>query len=146
SPGAYAIEPGRDVRVLDIIARAGGTTPSADLAKVKVYERGDVSDFREAPIGASGMLFEGGEGLNPQVSSGNIIYVPPADADNQVYILGEVRSPGAYAIAPRGDLPILDIIARAGGTTATADLAKVKVYERGDVTDFREAPIGASGM
>ncbi len=146
TPGAYPVEPGREARLLDIIARAGGTTESADLAAVKIYDRGDIASYREAPIGATGILFDGVAATNPVVQVGNIIYVPPSDADNQVFVLGEVRNPGAYAVAPGRQARLLDIIAQAGGTTASADLAAVKIYDRGNIKDYREAPIGARGV
>ncbi len=99
-------------------------------------------DYREAPIGAEGFLFEGEVADNPEVQIGNIVYVPPNDADNQIFVLGEVRNPGAYSAQPGRQVRLVDMIARAGGATDSADLAGVKVYERGNIQDYREAPIG----
>ena len=145
SPGVYPVA-GDGTGLLEAIAMAGGTTPAADLARVKVYDRGNIRDYREAPIGAEGVLFEGEAADNPEVAAGNIIYVPPLDRDLEVFILGEVRSPGAYPVEPGKRARLLDIIARAGGTTPAADLARVKVYDRGNIRDYREAPIGAEGV
>ena len=147
TPGVYPIA-GETIALLEAIALAGGTTPTADLAKVKVYDRGNIRDYKEAPIGVQGVLFEGEATENPAVTAGNIIYVPPSEAENEIYILGEVRAPGAYTLDPNPNRQarLLDIIARAGGTTPTADLAKVKVYDRGNIRDYKEAPIGAEGV
>ena len=84
----------------ELIARAGGTTPSADLARVRIYDGGDIRDFREAPIGARGVLFEGEVADNPVVAVGHIVYVPPLEADPEIFVLGEVRNPGAYPVEP----------------------------------------------
>src|SRR5690606_18753411 len=146
SPGAYPVQPGREVRLVDMIARAGGPTPSADLSGVKIYERGNVRDYREAPIGAEGFLFEGELAENPPVRVGNIIYVPPSGAAEQVFVLGAGRSPGAYPAQTGRDERQLGSTARGGGPTPSADLSGVRIYERGNVRDYREAPIGAKGF
>ena len=90
TPGVYPIA-GETIALLEAIALAGGTTPTADLAKVKVYDRGNIRDYKEAPIGVQGVLFEGEATENPAVTAGNIIYVPPSEAENEIYILGEVQ-------------------------------------------------------
>src|SRR5690606_22448215 len=143
-PGVYPVA-GQTVDLLEAIALAGGTTPMADLAKVKVYQRGNVRDYKEAPIGAEGVLFEGEAAENPPVAVGNIVYVPPLDAEREIFVLGEVRNPGAYPLEPGRQARLLELIARAGGTTPSADLARVRIYDGGDIRDFREAPIGARG-
>ncbi len=146
NPGAYPLEPGREPRLLELIARAGGTTPSADLARVRIYDGGDIRDFREAPIGARGVLFEGEVADNPVVAVGHIVYVPPLEADPEIFVLGEVRNPGAYPVEPGRQPRLMELIARAGGTTPQADLARVKIYDGGDIRDFREAPIGTGDV
>ena len=144
-PGVYPVA-GQTVDLLEAIALAGGTTPMADLAKVKVYQRGNVEDYKEAPIGAEGVLFEGEAAENPPVAVGNIVYVPPLDAEREIFVLGEVRNPGAYPLEPGREPRLLELIARAGGGAPSADLARVRIYDGGDIRDFREAPIGARGV
>src|SRR5690606_5267174 len=86
--------------------------------KVKVYQRGNVRDYKEAPIGAEGVLFEGEAAENPPVAVGNIVYVPPLDAEREIFVLGEVRNPGAYPLEPGRQARLLELIARAGGHDA----------------------------
>ena len=101
-----------------------------------MYAGGDVTDYHSAPIGAEGFLFEGELTQNPPVQVGNIVYVPPMDGGSQVFVLGEVRTPGAYPVEPGREVRLVELIACAGGTTPTADLAGVRIYARGDVTDY----------
>lgn len=146
SPGVYPMV-GGEIDLLELVALAGGPTTVADLDRVKVYDRANIRRFDEAPIGKGSLLFEGEALNNPSLVGGNIVYVPPAaEAYGEVFIIGEVRSPGAYPTLPGREVRLLDVVARAGGPTPTADLSGVTVYESGDVSDFRSAPIGASGI
>ena len=61
------------------------------------------------------------------------MYVPPMDGGNQVFVLGEVRTPGAYPVEAGREVTLIELIARAGGTTPTADLSGVRIYVWGDV-------------
>lgn len=53
----------------------------------------------------------------------------PASA-RRIYVLGEVRNPGAYQLPPGINSTIFDAIALAGGFTENADLTQVRVYRR----------------
>lgn len=48
----------------------------------------------------------------------------------RVYILGEVKNPGAYQIPPGVTPTIFDAVALAGGFTDNADLTQVRVFQR----------------
>ena len=43
------------------------------------------------------------------------MYVPPMDGGNQVFVLGEVRTPGAYPVEAGREVTLVELIARAGG-------------------------------
>src|SRR5690606_21350049 len=84
SPGIVPLI-GKETRLLEVVAQVGGTTPGADVSRVRIYDGGSIRNFIDAPIGADGVLFDGETILNPTVEAGNIVYVPPADTDNQVF-------------------------------------------------------------
>ena len=129
TPGAYSVEPGREVRLVELIARAGGTTPTADLAGVRIYARGDVKDYESAPIGTEGFLFEGELMQNPVVHVGNIVYIPPVSSF-PITIMGMVSRPGSYEM-PAGNR-LLDALAVAGGLSAQADATNLTLRRIGD--------------
>ena len=114
-PGIYPIT-GEEVSLLEAIGLAGGTSVAADLSAVEVFASGGISEATKAPIGAEGILFAGEAAVNPTLASGSIVYVPPMVGGDQMIVLGEVRSPGAYPVEPGQEVRILlELIARAGG-------------------------------
>ncbi|MCS7186811.1 MAG: SLBB domain-containing protein [Armatimonadetes bacterium] len=55
----------------------------------------------------------------------------------RVYVLGEVKNPGAYQIPPGVVPTILDAVALAGGFTDNADLTQIRVFQRdGQIESF----------
>ncbi|HBG01083.1 MAG TPA: hypothetical protein DDW87_05860 [Firmicutes bacterium] len=106
NPGSFAVD--EQTRLLDLLARAGGTTDRA--AEELTVTRDEVA--KTVDIGALERL-----GLqNEPVEPGDVIYVP--EGDRRVLVLGEVRSPGYHQFR-RGDR-VLDVIGLAGGLTASA--------------------------
>ena len=58
----------------------------------------------------------------------------------QVYVLGEVESPGGYPI--QRDMTVLQALAAAGGSKITAKLGSVIILRRGDGEDGEDIKIG----
>ncbi|HLW71269.1 MAG TPA: polysaccharide biosynthesis/export family protein [Candidatus Binataceae bacterium] len=64
--------------------------------------------------------------LNIALERNDLVYVPDADAEI-IYVMGEVKSPGAYPLTAH--MSFLEALTRAGGTTESAQTGKV-VLER----------------
>ena len=118
-PGSYRVESGDTV--LDIIARAGGSTDSADLTRVAITNR-KLEDQETIYIDISDSMTSGQPDRYP-VQGGDTIVIP--EIVNRVTVLGEVVRPGSYPLQPQERL--LDVIAKAGGPTDRADLGNVKL-------------------
>lgn len=131
-PGLYTFKEGD--RLLDAIARAGGTTPQADLAAATLTVPSQEGPAQSAsgqlasgqpgsaqsvlPLDLKALLAQKDPQMNRKLVGGEVIYVP--EAKRQVLVLGEVARPGLYNFK-EGDR-LLDAIAMAGGTTPDADL------------------------
>ncbi len=61
--------------------------------------------------------------LNVRLQRNDVVYIPDAD-DQLVYVLGEVKTPGAYQVTP--NMSFLDALGRAGGPSE--DAATDKLY------------------
>jgi polysaccharide export outer membrane protein len=116
-PGRYSMT-GRST-VLEALAQAGSPMPTAG-SEVIVLRRaepsGNVIRVNLVELEA-GVLTD-----NIEVMDGDTIVVPKAE---QVYVFGQVRSPGSYAI--RKGTTILQALALAGGLTDRGSDRRVRV-------------------
>jgi protein involved in polysaccharide export with SLBB domain len=135
SPGYYTIS-GRE-KVLDLLAMAGGITDTAQGEAVTLTRR--LADGSEEVFTVNAdAIMRGTVGLadadNPIVAGGDVIFVP--ERQSRVLVFGEVRSPGYYPVDSQTRL--LDVIARAGGLTQSADEANVALTRDVDGTATTE--------
>ncbi|KAA3606639.1 MAG: sugar transporter [Calditrichaeota bacterium] len=70
------------------------------------------------------LLNNGNLSLNIDLANNDIIYVPEAMQAN-IYVMGEVRSPGSYQV--KGTMSLLDAINSAGGFSIDAVQSEVKL-------------------
>jgi len=103
-------------RVKDLLARAGGTAAFADLRLAAVDRAGDGGPRQRIPIDLHRLLVEKDETQNIVLENGDVFTVPVAE--DKVYVLGEVRAPGAVDFRP--DLTPREYVAIAGGPTVRA--------------------------
>ena len=132
NPGTYQLT--GDMTLIEAIARAGSTTPSASLEAIVV----------RAPAGksADGPILPGqqGEAAEPQrvnlrdlqsgvltqniaLRDGDTIFVPRAES---IYVFGQVKSPGAYALQSP-ETTVLQALALAGGVTDRGATNRIKI-------------------
>lgn len=120
SPGSYALT--GDVSLIEMLARAGSTTSTATGEAVIVRpkpgrqvpgpllpEAEDSSDVTRVDLK---QLQEGRLSMNLSLRDGDTIFIPKAEL---LYVLGQVRSPGAYPVAK--ETTVLQALALAGGVT-----------------------------
>ena len=62
--------------------------------------------------------------LNIKLRRNDIVYVPEAE-DKLVYVLGEVRTPGAYRLTP--NMSFLELLSKAGGPTREAASGRINL-------------------
>lgn len=108
-PGRYPIETA-NIRVSDIIARAGGISPSGSETIVLKGQRRNRPFKRSINIKN---LFNKENEKDEIVYSGDIIYVNRAPV---FYIYGEVKSPGVYKLEQ--SMSVLQGLATGGGLTS----------------------------
>ncbi len=141
-PGRY--EWADEMSLFDLIANAGGPTEAGDLSSIRILAS---NETRADPIVFDMKAFiENGGNLSdiPQLHAGYTVMVPelpkdPSDnksqwlsqsADQSIYIMGAVGSPGRYAFDTR--MGFLDILGAADGPTSQADLRRIRVSLRGE--------------
>ncbi len=116
--------------LLEAITRAGGLpvggegSSDAKLTRCAVIRGKDQVmwvDLRE--------LLKGNMGLNIRLLPDDLVYIPDSD-DQLVYVLGEVRQPGAVRLTP--DMTFLDALALVGGPTEDAATGGMRLVRPGE--------------
>lgn len=129
-PGLYPIE--KNLRVLDAIALAGGfsvghfrnsTVELADLEHSYV-----VRAERVLPVDFVKLVKKGRTEHNIPIVPGDYIYVP-SSRNQEVYVIGAVRTPDAYGY--RDSLTLSQVITYAQGTVVGARESEVRVIRGG---------------
>jgi polysaccharide export outer membrane protein len=138
--GTYALAGG--MTLIEALAKAGSTTPAAGEQVIVVRGRGP--EAAEAAIAEASsdvvrvdlkkLQSGAGAGLNVVLNDGDTIYVPRAEL---IYVLGQVRNPGAYPL-PAG-ATVLQVLALAGGVTPLGAQNRIEVHrvENGSKREIR---------
>ena len=132
SPGTYPLT--GDMTLIEAIARAGSTTPTAAPEAIVVRapagktadgptlpgQKDDAADTQRVNLRdlQSGVLSQ-----NIALRDGDTIFVPRADS---IYVFGQVRSPGAYALQSV-DTTVLQALSLAGGVTDRGATNRIKI-------------------
>jgi polysaccharide export outer membrane protein len=128
NPGALLFD--RPPTLLEAIARAGSLpvggmgSEKAALTRCAIFRGRD----QIAWIDLKALFTAADLSLNIHLHRDDVVYLPDAD-DQLVYVMGEVRTPGALHLTP--DMSFLDAIARSGGTTVDAATAKIQLIRPG---------------
>jgi polysaccharide export outer membrane protein len=129
-PGAYPLN--RETTLLEVLARAGSATPDASGEVLLVRPSGAVTvsqptlpdqtpgsnvvkiDLKDLQTGKLQNL--------ATLRDGDTVFVPRGE---RIYILGHVRSPGAYTL--QRNMTVLEALATAGGATDRGATNRLKV-------------------
>jgi polysaccharide export outer membrane protein len=106
-------------RVRDLVTRAGGPAPFADLRLGVIERRAATGPLQRVPVDLHRLLVEKDEAQNVELHNGDVLVLPIIE--DKVYVLGEVKQPGAQDF--RQDLTIREYLALAGGP---GNRAKIK--------------------
>ena len=138
APGTYSFEV--IPNLWRVLQEAGGLSETANLEKISVIRESEGSgDILQVNLTR---YFERGDVSQlPELQGGDTIHVPtrpsinsPVDVSspfaqkNEIYIAGEVVSPGRYNL--ERDIDLWDAIILAGGPTPSANLSDVKILNR----------------
>lgn len=124
-PGLYELV--GPTSLLQMISQAGGLTAQA-MKEVYVYRSDDGGEKRQITINIEELL-KGKPGLNLMLEPKDEIVVP-MDQQVNVFVYGEVRSPGAIPFFRSQRITVLQAIAQAGGTTEWAKKSRVLIKRR----------------
>jgi protein involved in polysaccharide export with SLBB domain len=127
----------RGDRIKDIVGRAGGAAAHADLRLAFVDRTGVGGPRQRIPIDLHRLLVEKDDAQNIGLENGDVLTLPVAE--DKVYVLGEVRTPGAIDYRP--DLTPREYLALAGGPTVRARFKNASVtFRTGRSYLLAEAP------
>ncbi len=120
-PGRYPLEAG-DVRLTDIIATAGGITPTGhDVVVITGKRNGE--PFRQE-VDMTSVFGQRGT-ADPTLQNGDVVWVERAP---QIYVYGEVQRPGALRLE-RG-MTLMQVLAASGGLTAKGTTRRMQVHRK----------------
>jgi protein involved in polysaccharide export with SLBB domain len=124
-------------RVRDVIVKAGGAAPFADLRLAFIDRTGTSGPRQRVPIDAQRLLVEKDETQNVLLQNGDVLTLPVVE--DKVYVVGEVKSPGAQDFRP--DFTPREYVALAGGPGNRARIASTVVtFRNGRTYPMAEAP------
>ena len=121
SPGLYSLE--GKVDVLKAISACKGVTEKANLKDVLITKLNN----EIIPIDLEKLFLQNDLTQNYSLESGDSLFVP-LSSENNIYVLGEVKSPGLYPI--KDECTVVKAITQAGGYTANALLKSCVVIRR----------------
>jgi polysaccharide biosynthesis/export protein len=131
TPGTYPLT--GDMTLIEALSKAGSTTPSAGDLGLVVRARGGrqhgpllPDETGEADVVKVDLkaLQSGGIEQNVALRDGDTIFVPKAES---VYVYGQVRSPGAYALQQSQTTTVLQALSLAGGATDRGAVNRVRI-------------------
>jgi polysaccharide export outer membrane protein len=102
------------VTLLDALARAEGTSPEAggEVLVNRARVAGATGQSLVQRISIKSLMDEADPALNIRLYGGEEVRVPPA---GKVFVVGNVKKPGAYAVQETNDTSILQLIALSEG-------------------------------
>lgn len=122
SPGSFPVE--SKTTVLDVLAKAGGTTENA--ANLVTLLRPDKDgNLIRYPIDLSGLSRSNVAVPTLRLRGGDSIFVPPAD---QFYVYGEVNAPNMYRLEP--GMTVVQAVTRGGGITPRGSSRRIEIRRR----------------
>jgi polysaccharide export outer membrane protein len=139
TPGMYEMI--GTMNLLELISKAGGFTDNTGNDLYVTREGKDGSQIK-LTINLDDLIINGNQNLNIPLQPRDIVTVP-VDKIIQVYVWGEVKLPGALSVKLSKKITLMQAIAQAGGTTATAKKSAV-VIKRKDEKTGKEIQIKAN--
>ncbi len=128
-----------NVTLLDAIARAGGLSPDAgsEILLTLSHKPDDVQPALVRRIPVKSLINDADPAYNTALTGGEEIRVPEA---GKVYVVGNVKRPGAYPIGGNGECTLLKALAYAEGLMPYA-YNTAYIYRRDDGGAKHDIPV-----
>jgi protein involved in polysaccharide export with SLBB domain len=124
-------------RVKDVVVKAGGAAAYADLRLAFIDRAGITGPRQRVPLDMQRLLVEKDETQNVLLQNGDVLTLPVVE--DKVYVVGEVKAPGAQDYRP--DLTPREYVALAGGPGNRAKVAATMVtFRNGRTYGMADAP------
>jgi protein involved in polysaccharide export with SLBB domain len=126
----------RGDRIKDVVVKAGGAASYGEL-RLAFVDRTDEGPAQRIPVDLHKLLVEKDETQNIPVQNGDVVVLPVFE--DKVYVVGEVKTPGAQDYRP--DLTTREYLAAAGGPGGRAKVTATTVtFRNGRTYAMAEAP------
>ena len=135
-PGMYELV--GPTTLLLAIAQAGGLTAQA-MNEIFVYRHGRDGKQTRIVVKLEDLMINGNLDLNIELQPKDVVNIP-VDQMQNVFVYGEVRTPGAVPYLSSKRITLLQAIAQAGGTTEWAKKSGV-IIKRKDKKTGKEMKI-----
>jgi polysaccharide export outer membrane protein len=135
-PGMYELV--GPTTLLQIIAQAGGLTALA-MKEIYIYRTERDGEQTRMVVDIDDLVLDGKATLNIELRPKDVISVP-LDQTLNVFVYGEVRTPGVVSFLGSKRITLLQAVAQAGGTTEWAKKTKV-IIKRKDMKTGKEIVI-----
>lgn len=119
--GLYRLKQGE--KVFDVLSNVGGVTVEADLRNAQIERIGQDNKKNIIKVDLYKLMMEGDKSQNIALMPGDTFSIP--SIHDNVYVLGEVKIPGAVSYSPGRSA--VDYIAAAGGPTDRAILESMRI-------------------
>jgi polysaccharide export outer membrane protein len=141
TPGTYPLS--GSMNLVEVMARAGSTLPTASGEAIIVHA-GDSAAGPTLPTTEDDKnvvrvslrdLEQGVTSQNAALKDGDTVFIPRAES---VYVFGQVKNPGAYALQRR-NTTVLQALALAGGVTDRGTTGRIRIMrtENGKELEIR---------
>ena len=131
-PGRYTLD-GTAARLSDVVAMAGGLTPSA--AEVLVVKRTRQGRTESLNVDLAAIIRGSADAEDIELASGDSVFVPRAP---MVYVYGEVTRGGSYRLEP--GMTVMHALSLAGGVTPRGSEKLAKLRRKAPGGGWTEAP------
>jgi protein involved in polysaccharide export with SLBB domain len=124
-------------RVSDIVRRAGGPAPFADLRLAIIERRAQSGPVQRIPADLRRLLVDKDDTQDLLVHNGDVLTLPVLE--DKVYVVGEVRAPGGHDFRP--ELGVREYVTLSGGPGRRAKLADATLtFRDGRTFRLQDAP------
>lgn len=111
-----------------IIALAGGLTVQA-TKEIYIYRQGEDGVQQRIAVTLNDLMVNGSQDLNIELHPKDVVTVP-IDQTLNVFVYGEVKTPGSVSYLSSKKITLLQAIAQAGGPTEWAKKSKVLIRRK----------------
>jgi polysaccharide export outer membrane protein len=136
-PGRFPLQ--KASRITDVLAMAGGVTPTGADTLVLISDRGGKTQRQEIDLNT--LFREGGMDLNMQVANGDILYVA---REPRFYIYGEVQRPGTFRLEK--NMSVVQALSVGGGLTQRGTQKGLRILRRSAEGRMEEIQAGLADL